>query len=776
MATPHSPDDRENIDDEDDGTERRVAAPPPSSSRSKWLLLLPVGGGLALPLVVLFLVPVLVIVLALGVISTIFGSAGMSDDCVTGSANNNANANMPIGEQQRQTARAYIGVAKALGVPREGQVIIAMAGFQESGLRVLSNTNVPNSMNIPHTGQGSDHDSVGSLQQRVSGDYSPYPDRPKDDPENIKWLMDNEYAAAAFFGGPQSPSGHKGLLDIPGWQSLPPGQAAQDVQSSGVPDGYNKWEEQANALVNSLQDAPPVDLSRWKNRAGKPAGGVAGESSSTSAPSAAVEAGYAADSSSTVPGESAAPGAQPAPGGAKVEPAKPVPGDPAGSGTVTTVADTGGGSNTLTGRDASTDPGQLPTAPNENGLNINAVHVGRAVLASFPTVKDIGGLRQGDPGDHGKGLARDIMIPAWQTPAGKALGDNIVQYLQLNHESLGITYLMWRHQYWDPNQGWSWVADRGSPTENHMDHVHASVQPQPASGNVTGSGNSPNSDQQAQGTADCSGSDGTGDVGNAKGVVAAALRWVGTDYAWGGGDRTGPTKGIRDGGVADSFGDYMKIGFDCSGLMEFAYWAGAHMSIGGTTYEQYPSTRKDQVGGGDMTPAQMKPGDLIFYGGDLHHVAMYIGGGKIVEAPESGSKVHVVAWSKRDQYAVTRPLGDKADANTGGDAQQAQQVSTDRINLPPQNGDPTVEDWDKLAQCESNGNWAIDSGNGFYGGIQFDAGTWTANGGGKYGPTANKASKEQQIEIATKVFRERGWAPWPACGKSLPDRRSSRGA
>jgi hypothetical protein len=71
--------------------------------------------------------------------------------------------------------------------------------------------------------------------------------------------------------------------------------------------------------------------------------------------------------------------------------------------------------------------------------------------------------------------------------------------------------------------------------------------------------------------------------------------------------------------------------------------------------------------------------------------------------------------------------------------------------------------WDRIAQCESGGNWQINTGNGYYGGLQFSAGTWRAYGGAKYAPTANLASREQQIAIATKVQRASGWGAWPVC-------------
>jgi LysM repeat protein len=73
--------------------------------------------------------------------------------------------------------------------------------------------------------------------------------------------------------------------------------------------------------------------------------------------------------------------------------------------------------------------------------------------------------------------------------------------------------------------------------------------------------------------------------------------------------------------------------------------------------------------------------------------------------------------------------------------------------------------WDAVAQCESGGNWGINTGNGFYGGLQFTRGTWRAYGGGKYAGTANKASRSEQIAIAEKVLDGQGIGAWPVCGR-----------
>jgi LysM repeat protein len=71
--------------------------------------------------------------------------------------------------------------------------------------------------------------------------------------------------------------------------------------------------------------------------------------------------------------------------------------------------------------------------------------------------------------------------------------------------------------------------------------------------------------------------------------------------------------------------------------------------------------------------------------------------------------------------------------------------------------------WDRIAQCESGGNWHINTGNGYYGGLQFSAGTWRAYGGSAYASTADKASRSAQIAVAAKVQRAQGWGAWPTC-------------
>lgn len=75
--------------------------------------------------------------------------------------------------------------------------------------------------------------------------------------------------------------------------------------------------------------------------------------------------------------------------------------------------------------------------------------------------------------------------------------------------------------------------------------------------------------------------------------------------------------------------------------------------------------------------------------------------------------------------------------------------------------------WDRLANCESSGNWAANTGNGFYGGLQFYPPTWDAYGGRKYADRPDLATRGQQITVAQKVRVAQGWEAWPACSRKL---------
>jgi hypothetical protein len=105
---------------------------------------------------------------------------------------------------------------------------------------------------------------------------------------------------------------------------------------------------------------------------------------------------------------------------------------------------------------------------NVGGMTANSIAVINAVKKQFPGSGPFGGYRPGDPLDHGTGHAVDIMCST-------AEGNEIASFLQANAGTLNIKYLIWRQRIWYPGGSWQGMADRGSPTANHYDHVHVSV-------------------------------------------------------------------------------------------------------------------------------------------------------------------------------------------------------------------------------------------------------------------------------------------------------------
>ena len=132
------------------------------------------------------------------------------------------------------------------GVGRRGVVIALMTVFVESVWLMYANSNVPDSLNYPHDAVGSDHDSLGLFQQRPSAGWG-----------SVAELMDVEYNARAFYGGSTGPNypSPAGLLDIPGWESMGYGEAAQAVQVSAFPERYDNWRNASESLYDAIAAA-----------------------------------------------------------------------------------------------------------------------------------------------------------------------------------------------------------------------------------------------------------------------------------------------------------------------------------------------------------------------------------------------------------------------------------------------------------------------------------------------------------------------------------------
>jgi cell wall-associated NlpC family hydrolase len=137
-------------------------------------------------------------------------------------------------------------------------------------------------------------------------------------------------------------------------------------------------------------------------------------------------------------------------------------------------------------------------------------------------------------------------------------------------------------------------------------------------------------------------------------AVNRAMSYLGWMYAWAGGNAYGPTRGVCAGDGA--FNDCNVVGFDCSGLVMYAW--GPYMRL-----DHYAATQFTQAGRYHPSTSDLRPGDLVFWSSNgtiagIHHVAIYIGGGNVVQAPQSGSVIQVtplgqVSWG---YFGATRPL------------------------------------------------------------------------------------------------------------------------
>ena len=82
----------------------------------------------------------------------------------------------------------------------------------------------------------------------------------------------------------------------------------------------------------------------------------------------------------------------------------------------------------------------------------------------------------------------------------------------------------------------------------------------------------------------------------------------------------------------------------------------------------------------------------------------------------------------------------------------------------------SVKKWDRIAHCESGGRWHINTGNGYYGGLQISPSTWRSYGGKKFARLPHKATKREQVRVAKKIQKRQGWRAWPACSRRIGKR------
>ncbi len=165
-----------------------------------------------------------------GALASLAGSLQSESGCAVA-----AGPVVDLDDEQAASARVIVAVGQQRDVPLRGLLIALMTAMQESGLRNLDY---------------GDRDSLGLFQQRPSMGWGT--------PEQVR---EPAYAAAAFFGGPSSPTGNRGLLDVDGWEAMALTEAAQAVQRSAFPDAYAKWESGARTWLADILDDPAAAAS-----------------------------------------------------------------------------------------------------------------------------------------------------------------------------------------------------------------------------------------------------------------------------------------------------------------------------------------------------------------------------------------------------------------------------------------------------------------------------------------------------------------------------------
>jgi len=166
----------------------------------------------------------------------------------------------------------------------------------------------------------------------------------------------------------------------------------------------------------------------------------------------------------------------------------------------------------------------------------------------------------------------------------------------------------------------------------------------------------------------------------------------------------------------------------------------------------------------------VRPGDTLStiarqeYGSRADWPALWWTNRHSISNPDAivvGQKLRLSTWHPRKAWL------ERAAMAAAGAAPAPAATTLGPSSLPVATSYPAMSggvNWGAIAACESGGNWSTNTGNGFYGGLQFSEGTWLAYGGGQYAQTAAGASQSQQIAVAQRVLAGQGIGAWPVCG------------
>jgi uncharacterized protein YabE (DUF348 family) len=176
------------------------------------------------------------------------------------------------------------------------------------------------------------------------------------------------------------------------------------------------------------------------------------------------------------------------------------------------------------------------------------------------------------------------------------------------------------------------------------------------------------------------------------------------------------------------------------------------LSTGGVVTVQRIVTKVETVLESVSFPVH-KISDSSMYSGDVSVITRGVQGSANVTYSDTYADGKLIGRTVLHSVTVSQPTTQTE--KVGTKSRPAPSYSSNGLN------------WDAVAACESGGNWHINTGNGYYGGLQFDIGTWDANGGGAYASRPDLASRDQQIAVASRLYAARGSSPWPVCGANL---------
>lgn len=642
------------------------------------------GGGVIVAGLVIIAVTVLVFTTVVGGVSTgmggmLAGSAATAEKekqkrnngCnEIGSGGGDAGNVVATTSDQKGYVREMIGVAKENHISKKGQIVAVMVMLQESSIKNLGNSgqNINNfsidqkwldfakmSKDLPNDGMGNDADSVGLFQQRASAEWANSADftvtagsSDADGKKAVERLMNPAFSAAAFFG--VDPSVKQGLQGVPGWESMEPTVAAQKVQGSAFPEAYAKWEDQATKMVDENQDAPAKKVGDTsKGGDAENAAAIDSQPGSTVHADTALDHGQNNLDIETVD---------------DVDKKDDSGGDKkSDDGTIKLDTPLKEGSYKLSSGFGHRDIGPVAgqDVSDHTGQDFEAAE-GTPIYAPADGTVRATGLPTGNPADgpwliidHTAGGKKWSTEYAHMPIDGGTLvkeGDKVKKgdKIAIVGQSGWATGPHLHFEVWDGGR-----LDGGHPIDP-MQTLNGKGSANPDGGDGKKSGD------DGAATAECATNAGNSDdagssvkaSGDAKEVIEAGKKQLGLPYSWGGGELDGPGTGFGPGeGVK---------GFDCSSLVRYMIYQGTNKQteLPRVADAQYTATKGNTVAKPGDGIDKLQPGDLMFWGGSepsIHHVAMYVGDGKLIEAPQPGEDIHITEAKESmggDFFAATR--------------------------------------------------------------------------------------------------------------------------